>query len=69
MNTSTELLRGLIGLFVDDELLAIGIVAVVSLTAFSALVLDVTPLAAGAILLWGNVFVLVAGAVRTARRR
>jgi hypothetical protein len=68
MNMMNGLLRGIIGLFVDDELLAVGILCVVGLTALLLDVFGLEPLAAGAVLLGGNVLVLGAGAVRTARR-
>jgi hypothetical protein len=62
------IVRGIIGLFVDDELLAIGILCVVGLTALLLDVFSLEPLAAGAVLLCGNVLVLGVGAARTARR-
>jgi len=64
-----EMLRALIGLFVDDELLAVGVLGAVGLTALLLDVIGIAPLAAGGILLSANILVLVAGAVRTARRR
>jgi hypothetical protein len=68
MNTIIEALRGLVGLVVDDELLAVGVLAVVGLTALLIIATGTEPLLAGAILLFGNMLVLVVGAVRTARR-
>jgi hypothetical protein len=68
MNTIIEILRGLVGLFVDDEMLAAGVLGVVGLTAFLVVVAGTDPLTAGAILLIGNLLVLIAGAMRTARR-
>lgn len=68
MNTIIEILRGLVGLFVDDELLAIGVLGVVGITAGLVTIAGTDPLAAGTVLLCGNVMVLIAGAVRTARR-
>lgn len=68
MNFIGELGRGLVGLFIDDEFLAVAILAVVAATAALILVVGVAPLAAGALLLVGNVAVLVAGVVRTANR-
>jgi hypothetical protein len=65
----TEILRAVAGLFVDDELLAIGVLGTVGLTALLISAFGATPLAAGAVLLIGNVLVLVAGVVRTARRK
>lgn len=68
MNTIVDILRGLLGLFVDDELLAVGVLGVVAITAFLVTIVGTEPLAAGVVLLCGNVLVLIVGAVRTARR-
>ena len=67
MTTILELLRGCVGLFVDDEFLAVAILAVVAATAFLMLVV-VQPLRAGAVLIIGTVSVLVIGEWRTASR-
>jgi hypothetical protein len=69
-----ELLNAIFGLFIDDELLAIGVLGMVGLIALLliALLLNVVgiePLIAGAILLFGNLLALTAGVVRTTRRR
>jgi hypothetical protein len=69
MNPLREILRGLVALFFDDELLALGVLFVVALTALLVLGLATEPLAAGTFLLAGNVLVLVLGVARTARRR
>ena len=63
-----ELLRACVGLFVDDEFLAVAILAVVAATAVLVLLVRVQPLLAGAVLIIGTVSVLAIGAVRTARR-
>ena len=68
MNTITEILRGLVGQFVDDELLAIGVLGVVGLSAV-LIFPGAEPLAAGIVMLLGSTLVLVLGAIRTARRR
>ena len=68
MNTIIEILRGLVGLFVDDEMLAVGVLGVVGLTAFLVTVAGTEPLTAGAVLLIGNLLVLIVGTTRTARR-
>jgi hypothetical protein len=68
MNTLTEILRNVAGLFIDDEFLAIAVFAVVALTAFLTLFAGVSPLLAGAVLFGGNVLVLVLGVLRTARQ-
>jgi hypothetical protein len=60
--------RELAGLFVDDGSLALAILTVVLLAgAFAALMPDI-PLAAGSILLFGCLVVLVANIARAARR-
>jgi hypothetical protein len=60
--------RELIGLFVDDGSLALAILAVVLLaSAFATLMPDV-PLAAGAILLFGCLGVLLANVARAGPR-
>lgn len=69
MNTIIEILHGLVGLFVDDELLAIGVLGVVGITAGLISITGTDPLAAGTVLLCGNVLVLIAGAIITARRK
>ncbi len=69
MNTISEILRGLVGLFVDDQLLTIGVLGVVGLTALLVNVFGTEPLAAGAVLLCGNMLGLIAGAARTGRRK
>jgi hypothetical protein len=69
MNTVVEILRAVVGLFIDDELLAVGVLGVVALTAFLAAVVATDPLVAGAVLLCGNIVVLIVGAVRTTRRK
>jgi len=63
-----NILRAVVGLFVDDELLAAGIVIVVALTTLTTLVTDDRSLAGG-FLIVGSIAVLVAGVVRTARRK
>jgi hypothetical protein len=55
------------GLFVDDELLAVGILIVVALTAAIAKLIATS--LAGAVLLGGLLGVLVLGVLRTARAR
>jgi hypothetical protein len=60
MNMLGAVFRELIGLFVDDGALALEIVAVVVLAAISATLIPDVPLAAGAILLFGCLGVLLA---------
>jgi hypothetical protein len=68
MTVIMQTLRAFLGLFVDDELLAIGILAVVALTAVLMHLLDTQPLAAGSLLIGGLLLVLVLGVLRTARK-
>ena len=68
MNTLGAVFRELIGLFVDDGSLALEIVAVVILAAISAALIPDVPLAAGVILLFGCLGVLLANVARAARR-
>jgi len=63
-----SLWRELAGLFVDDGALALAIVAVVLLAGILATLMPHIPLAAGAILLFGCLGVLVANIARAARR-
>ena len=69
MRTIVEILRSLIGLFLDDEFLAIAIIGVVLMTALLVLVLGVQSAAAGCFLLGGNLAVLTASVLRAAGRR
>jgi 2-keto-4-pentenoate hydratase len=66
MTMLANALRELVGLFVDDGALALAIVAVVALAGVVAM-LGFT-LAAGAILLFGCLGVLLANTVRAGRR-
>jgi len=67
MTTIREIFRNLIGLFLDDEFLAIAILGVVALTAFLTLGLESQPWWAGAFLLVAIVLVLAGSVLRTAR--
>ncbi len=67
MSAMIEMLRALVGLFVDDEWLAVGVLGVVGLTALSVNVFGARPLVASGMLLGGNILVLVMGVLRTAR--
>lgn len=66
---ASNLLRELAGLFVDDGALALAIVAVIVLAGVAATLMPDVPLAAGAILLFGCLAVLLSSAIRAARRR
>lgn len=69
MNALVAALRELIGLFVDDGALALAIVAVIVLAGISATLMPGVPLAAGAILLFGCLGVLLASAAAAGRGR
>lgn len=68
MSTLANLLRELLGLFVDDGALALAIIAVVGLAGISAMLMPKVPLAAGAILLVGCLAVIVSNVARASRR-
>jgi len=68
VTTLTNLLRELAGLFVDDGALALAIVAIVALTGIAATMMPDVPLAAGAILLFGCLGVLLSNVARAGRR-
>ncbi len=68
MKAVVSVFRELAGLFVDDGLLALAILAVIALAGiFSTLMPDI-PLAAGAILLFGCLGALLANVARAAQR-
>jgi hypothetical protein len=68
MNVLIAVLRELIGLFVDDGSLALMILAVVMLAGVLATLMPEFQLAAGALLLFGCLGVLVANVARAAHR-
>jgi hypothetical protein len=68
MNVLIAVLRELIGLFVDDGSLALMILAVVMLAGILATLMPDFQLAAGAMLLFGCLGVLLANVARAARR-
>ena len=68
MNMLIAVLRELIGLFVDDGSLALMILAVVMLASILATLMPDFQLAAGAVLLFGCLGVLLANVARAARR-
>lgn len=68
MNTLGAVLRELVGLFVDDGSLALAILAVVVFAGVLATLMPEFPLAAGAILLFGCLGVLLANVTRAAQR-
>ena len=68
MNMLVLILRELAGLFVDDGSLALAILAVVVLAGVLATLMPGFPLAAGAVLLFGCLGVLLANVTRAAQR-
>lgn len=68
MNIFSLIIRELIGMFVDDEFLAMAVLAVVALAAVGAFVLAASQLVVGGILLLGCVFVLVSSILRASRK-
>jgi hypothetical protein len=68
MSTLRAVFAELLGLFVDDEALALGILAVVVLAVALVALLPEPSLLAGAVLLFGCLGVLFGTAIRTARR-
>ena len=64
MTAILHIVRGLLGLFFADAVLVFGVLAVVGLTAVLIDVVGVAPLAAGGVLLLGNLLALVAGTLR-----
>ena len=68
MTTIIEILRNVVGLFLDDEFLAIAVLVVVAMTSFLILGLGAQPWLACGSLLFGNVVVLIFGVLGTARQ-
>ena len=64
MTAIVRIVRGLLGLFFADVVLVFAVLAVVGLTAVLIDVVGVAPLAAGGVLLLGNLLALVAGTLR-----
>ncbi len=69
MNMLAAVIRELLGLFVDDGSLALGVLAVVLLAAVSTALVPDLPLATGAILLLGCLGALLVNLAKAARRR
>lgn len=68
MSTLRAVFRELLGLFVDDKALALGVLAVVALAGVLAALMPEPSLLAGTVLLFGCLGVLVATAIRAAQR-
>jgi hypothetical protein len=56
-----------VGLFIDDEFLAVAIMAVIGVTVVMAFVLETPPLIVGAVLLFGCIAVLADSVWRAKR--
>lgn len=69
MNMLSLIVRELVGMFIDDEFLAVAALGVVALAALSNYGFAVPHLLTGAILLVGVVGVLIWSVLRGARRR
>jgi hypothetical protein len=67
MKTVVSVVREVAGLFVDDDWLALAIVAIIALAGIFSVVLPDHPLPVGAILLFGCLGVLVANVAMAAR--
>jgi len=67
MNALVLICRELTGLFVDDGLLALEILAVVALAGVSVALVPHVPMAAGVILLFGCLGVLLSSVLRAGR--
>jgi len=65
MNTFYLILHELVGLFVDDEFLAVAVLAVVGLAAACAFLIGAPQVVVGAVLLVGCVGVLVSSVLKT----
>jgi hypothetical protein len=68
MNVFRLILRELVGMFVDDELLAVWILIVVAAAAALAFLLQATPLVTGLVLTVGCIGVLVWSCFKAAGR-
>lgn len=68
MNIVKLMVAELIGMFIDDEFLAIAVLVVVGIAAALAYAFHTATLVVGAVLLLGCVGTLVASAVRGIRR-
>jgi hypothetical protein len=68
MTMLTNVLRMLVGLFVDDGSMALAIIVVVVLSGIFATLMPYIPLVSGAVLLIGCLGVLLANVMKAARR-
>ena len=68
MKILSLILRELLGIFIDDEFLAIAVLAVVGLAAACTFLFAIPPIAVGAVLLIGCIAVLVSSVVKASRK-
>lgn len=68
MNIPSLIFRELVGMFVDDEFLAVAILAVVAVAALLAFQFNVPPLLVGGMLLFGCIAVLISSALKASRK-
>jgi hypothetical protein len=69
MSIARLILREIAGMFVDDEFLALAVIAVVALSAALGFGAGVAPIGVGATLLLGCVAVLTLSVLRGGRKR
>ncbi len=69
MNVVLLILRELVGMFVDDEFLALAVLALVAVAAALSRWLSAPQLLVGGVLLIGSVAVMASSALRGARKR
>jgi uncharacterized membrane protein YdjX (TVP38/TMEM64 family) len=68
MKMMMDMLREILGLFVDDGALALAIIGIIVLAAIVAALMPGSPLLAGAVLLFGCLGVLLFNTAQAARR-
>ena len=68
MNLLSLIVRELVGMFIDDEFLAIAVLMVVAVAAICAFILGASQLVVGGVLLVGCVFVLVSSVFKASRK-
>lgn len=68
MKILVGIFRELIGLFIDDGMLALAIVAVVALAALVAWAVPTAPIAAGVVLALGCLAALLGNVIRAAKK-
>jgi hypothetical protein len=69
MNVAALIVREFVGMFFDDEFLALAILAVVAIAAALRYLTGASQIVTGATLLFGCVAVLGASCLRTSRKR